>query len=136
MFECDTAHRRPVAVLCTLYKISCNPVHPLYGALPEWYVPVRFTRGALVVHRYTYSIHRWRTSQYRRTFIPRSISLWYDLADPVFDDVELLGFKSRDIFLLFIGLATLSIFVWTIFPFLYFLFIGCIMGWGLRIDSV
>ena len=29
VFECDIAHRRSVAVLCMLYKIRCNPVHPL-----------------------------------------------------------------------------------------------------------
>ena len=34
VFECDIAHRRSVAVLCMLYKIRCNPVHPLNGALP------------------------------------------------------------------------------------------------------
>ena len=34
VFECDISHRRPVAVLCMLYKIRCNPVHPLNGALP------------------------------------------------------------------------------------------------------
>ena len=28
------AHRRSVAVLCMLYKIRCNPMHPLYGVLP------------------------------------------------------------------------------------------------------
>ena len=39
--ECDIAHRRSVAVLCMLYKIRCNPVHPLNGALPGPYVPVR-----------------------------------------------------------------------------------------------
>ena len=44
-----------VAVL--LYKIRCNPMHPRYGALPGLYVPVLVTRGALVAHRYTYSIH-------------------------------------------------------------------------------
>ena len=47
--------RRSVAVLCMLYKIRCNPVHPLNGALPGPYVPVRVTRGALVAHRYTYA---------------------------------------------------------------------------------
>ena len=46
MFECDLAHRRSVAVLCMLYKIRCNPMHPLYGALRVPYVPVRVTRGA------------------------------------------------------------------------------------------
>ena len=53
VFECDIAHRRSVAVLCLLYKIRCNLVHPLNGALPGPYVPVRVTRGALVTHRHT-----------------------------------------------------------------------------------
>ena len=47
---CDLAHRRSVAVLCMLYKIRCNSMHPLYGALPVTYVPVRVTRGALIAH--------------------------------------------------------------------------------------
>ena len=29
VFDCDIAHRRSVAVLCMLYEIRCNPVHPL-----------------------------------------------------------------------------------------------------------
>ena len=33
--------------------------------------------------------------QYSRTFIPFSVSLWDDLANPVFDGVGLAGFKSR-----------------------------------------
>ena len=44
VFECDHAHRRSVAALCMLYKIGCNPMHPLYGALPVQYVPGRVTR--------------------------------------------------------------------------------------------
>ena len=55
VFECDIAHRRSVAVLCVLYKIMWNPVHPFNNALPGLYVPVRVSRGALVVHRYTYA---------------------------------------------------------------------------------
>ena len=35
-----------------------------------------------------------KTSQYRRTFSPLSVSLWNDLCDPVFDGVGLAGFKS------------------------------------------
>ena len=39
VFECDIAHCRSVAVLCIyvymLYKIRCNPMHPLNGALPR-----------------------------------------------------------------------------------------------------
>ena len=93
--ECDISHRRSVAVLCMLCKIRCNPVHPLYGALPEPCVPARVTRGALVAHRYTYAPPRCRTLQYSRTFIPFSVSLWNDLANPVFDGMGLAGFKSR-----------------------------------------
>ena len=93
MFECDLAHGSSVAVLCMLYKIRCNQMHPLYGALPVPYVPVRVTRG--IAHRYTYPPPRCRTSQYCRTFIPLSVSLWNDLSDPVFDGVGLAGFKSR-----------------------------------------
>ena len=96
VFESDIAHRRPVAVFCMLYKIGCNPMHhPLYDALPVPYVPVRFTSGAVTAHRYTYEPPRCRTSQYRRTFIPMSVSLWNDLGDTVFGGVGLGGFKSR-----------------------------------------
>ena len=88
-------HHRSVGVLCMLYKIRCNPMHPLNDALPGPYVPVRVTCGALVAHRYTYAPPRCRTSQYRRTFNPFSVSLWNDLANPVFDGVGLEFFKSR-----------------------------------------
>ena len=64
VFEYDISHRRSVAVLCMLYKIRCNPVHPLNGALPGPYVPARVTRGALVAHRYTYAPPHCRTLQY------------------------------------------------------------------------
>ena len=43
VFQCDISHRRSMTVLCMLYKIRCNPVHPLNGALPGEYVPVRVT---------------------------------------------------------------------------------------------
>ena len=70
VFECDISHRRSVAVLYILYKIRCNPVHPLNGALPGPFVPARVTRGALVAHRYTSAPPRCRTLQYSRIFIP------------------------------------------------------------------
>ena len=50
VFEYDISHHQSVAVLCMLYNIRCNLMHPLYGALPGPYVPVRVTRGALVAH--------------------------------------------------------------------------------------
>ena len=69
MFECDIVRRRYVAVLCMLYKIKCNSMHPLNGALPGLYVPVRVTRGALVAQRYTYG-----------AFIPLSVPVMILLA--------------------------------------------------------
>ena len=87
VFECYLAHRRSVAALCMLYKIRCNPVHPLYCGLPVPYVPVR-----VIAHPYTYVPPHCRASQYRRTFISLSVSLWNDVSDPVFDG---MGFKSR-----------------------------------------
>ena len=69
-------------------------MHLLNDELPGPYVSVRVTRGALVAHRYTYAPPSCRTSQYHRTFVPLSLSLWNDIADPVFDVVRLAGFKS------------------------------------------
>ena len=98
MFECDIAHRQSVTILCMLHKIRGNPMHHLNGSLRGLYVLVRVTRGALAAHRYNYAPPRCRISQYRRTFIPLSVSLWNDLVNPVyrraFDDVGLAGFKS------------------------------------------
>ena len=127
MFECDLAQRRSVAVLCMLQKIRCNSMHPLYGALPVPHVPVWVTRGAVIAHRYTYAPPRCRTSQYRWTFIPWSVSLWNDLSDHVFDGVGLAGFNSK---CLFIGLAARSLFVSYCFPFLFFHSMGWCCGVG------
>ena len=70
-------------------------MHPLNGTLPGPNVPVWVTSGAVVAHRYTYASPRCKTLQYRRTIIPFSVSLWNELANPVFDGVGLAGFKSR-----------------------------------------
>ena len=56
---------------------------------------VCFTRSGVIAHRYTYAPPRYRTSQYRRTFVPLSVSLWNDLSDTVFDGVGLAGFNSK-----------------------------------------
>ena len=69
VFECGISHRRSVAVLCMLYKIRCNLVHPLNDALDGLYVPAWVTRGALFEHRYTCAPPRCRTLEYSRTFI-------------------------------------------------------------------
>ena len=78
-----------------LFKIKSNPMHPLSGALPLSYVPSRVTRGALVAHRHSFAPARCRTSQYRKSSVTLSVSLWNVLSNPVFDGVGLAGFKSR-----------------------------------------
>ena len=70
VLNCDISHLPSVSVLCMLYKIRCNPKHPLCDALPVPYVPVRVTRGALIAHRYTFAPPRWRTSHYRKLLFP------------------------------------------------------------------
>ena len=95
VFECDLAHRRSVAVLCMLFKFRCNPLHPLYVAIPVSYVPVQVTRRAEIADRFNYAPPRCRTSQYSRTSISFAVSLWNYLSDTVFDGVGLAGFKSR-----------------------------------------
>ena len=95
VLECNLAHRRSVAELCMFFKIKSNPMHPLSGALPLPYVPARVTHDAFFAHRHSFEPPRCRTSQYRRTFVPLSVSLWNDLIGPVFDGVVLAGFKSR-----------------------------------------
>ena len=95
VLECNLAHRRSVAELCMLFKIKSNPLRHLSGALPLPYVPVHVTRGALVSHGHSFAPSNCRTSQYRRTFVPLSVSLWNDLNDPVFDGVGLADFKSK-----------------------------------------
>ena len=89
VLDCNLAHRRSVAELCMLFKIKSNPLDPLSGALPLPYVPARVTRGPFVAHRHSFALPRCRTSQYRRTFVPLSVSLWNDLSDPVIDGVGL-----------------------------------------------
>ena len=108
VFNCDLSHRRSVAVLCMLYKIRCNPMHPLCGALPVPYVPVRVTRVL-------WSPPRCRTSQYRRTFIPLS------RAGP-------MPFCWPSCFLLF----CLQLFSFS----LLFFYRLVVLGWGLRTARV
>ena len=56
-------------------------MHHLSGALPLPYMPARVTRGALVAQRHSFATSRCRTSQYRRTFVLLSMTLWNDLSD-------------------------------------------------------
>ena len=129
VLNCNLSHRWSVAVLCMLYKIRCNQMHPLCGALPVSYVPVRVTRGALIAHRYTCAPPRCRTSQYRRIFILLlNISLersgW-----PRIRRCGIDGFQEQ-VQCLFVGLVALSFPVFNCFPFLFFSSIGWLCGAG------
>ena len=77
VLECKLDHRRSVAELCMLFKIKSNSMlpFPLSRAFPLPYMPARVTRGALVAHRHSFAHPHCRTSQYRRTFVPLSVSL-------------------------------------------------------------
>ena len=87
----------------------------------------------LVVHRYTYTLPHSRTSQYRDTFMPLSVSLWNDLADPVFDGVGLTGNKSMEnVFLLPYHFLSSTVFHFSS----SFLDRLVLWGSGLRTDSV
>ena len=104
-------------------------MHPLCGAVPVPYVPVRVTRSALVAHRYTYAPPRCRTSQNRRTFIPLSSSLWNDLTNSLLDGMVLAGLKSQGQ-CFFIGLAARFLLVFYCFTFLFFVSIDRHCGAG------
>ena len=95
VLDCNLAHRRSAAELCKLFKIRSDPMHPLSGALPLPYVPARVTRGALVAHRLSFAPPRCRSSQYRRSFVPLSVSLWNYLSDLVFDGCRTGGFQEQ-----------------------------------------
>ena len=134
VLECNLAHRRSVAELCMLFNIKSNQMYPLSGALPLRYVPACVTRGALVAHRHSFSPPRCKTSQYCRSFVPLSVSLWNDLSDSVFDGVGVAGFKSRaNAFLL--AWSALSFLSPTVFSFPSFQDL-VVWGWGLWTDSV
>ena len=139
MFECDIAHRRSVAVLCMLYKIRCNPIHAPSSWCSTCVVcaSAGYTRCSFRTSVYLLCGHRRsRASHYRTTFIPFFVSLLNDLADPVFDGVELAGFKSRaNVFLL--ALAAPSMFVFYYFSIsLLSAYRLVLWGWGLWPDRV
>ena len=109
--------------MCMLYKIRCSLFMVLYQC--RMYHAARVTSGALVAHGYTYAPPRCRTSQDLHSL---SLSLWNDLADPVFDGVGLEGFKSK-VNAFFIGLSCFILFcLLLIFPFYSFCLLVGIVG--------
>ena len=117
-----------VVLLCLLlHKIGCNPMHPLYGALPVPYAPVQVTCGAVIMHHYTYAPPHCRTPQFCRTSIPLSVSLWNVFTDLVFDDQCF----HEQIQCLFIGLVAHSLLISCCVPFLVFHSMGWYCGAGI-----
>ena len=120
-----------------LFKISCNPMHHLYGAQTMPYVPVRVTGFDFISHiGKLMCLLAAEPAQYRRTFTPLSVSLWNDLAYPVFNGVGLSIFKSRaNANAILLTLATGSIFCQLLF---YLSLLSpyrlVLWGWGLRTD--
>ena len=113
--------------LCMLYKIGCNPMHPLDGALPGPYVPVRITRGTLVSHRYTYPPPRCKILQYRSSFVLLS-DLLGRFCRPRIRWCGTGGFQEQcQCFFIRLSCSIPTIEQLrpsTIFPFLFFLYIG------------
>ena len=133
VFECDLAHRRSVAVLCMLYKIRCNLMHPLYGALPVLYVPVRVTRvDQTSVHLCVSSLQNLAVSQ---DFI---FPCQY-LCETIFMTPCLMcgtsGFQEQGQ-CLFIGLTACLLLVSCCFPFSSSFYGLVLWGWGLWTDRV
>ena len=70
------------------------PLLSRYGAISRPYVLERVTSGALVARVYL-SASSLLDLAGPQDFITLSVSLWNELADPVFDGVGLDGYKSR-----------------------------------------
>ena len=72
VIEGDIDHRRSVAVLCMLYKIRCNLMHPLNDALPGPYVPVQ---AQAVPWSHIGILMHCLAAEPRSTAVPLSVSL-------------------------------------------------------------
>ena len=128
MLNCNLSHRRSVAMLCMLYKIRCNPMHPLCGTLPEPYVPVWVTRGTLIAHRYTFA----RTAGLLFPSQYLSGTIWFTLYSMVWD-----WRVSRAGPMLFCWPSCSLLFCLQLFSLsLLFLYRLVVWGWGLQTDRV
>ena len=74
---------------------------------------------------------RWRTSQYRRTFVPHLVSLWNHLGDPVFDGEGRRVLRLEP--MLPVGLICSFFLTPTILSFSFFHAL-VVWGWGFRIN--
>ena len=86
-------HHHFISSLCMLYKIFCNPSHPLHSELPNLFRPRRVTRGSLSINSLSFSPMRFHTSQYSRCFILATTKLWNELPSIIVEATELQKFK-------------------------------------------
>ena len=130
--ECEIANRWSVAVLCMLHKIRCNPMHPLYGALPGQYTyQCAGYKQWLIPLRYTYAPPRCTKSQYSRIFyFPVSISVERSCWSPysMVSDWRVSEAGPMP----FYGLAAPYLFSPTVFHFSSFILCVGLWGWGLH----
>ena len=94
---------------------------------------MRVTSAALVAHRFTFAPSWCRTSKYQDQFIPNSVSLWNNLAEPVFDGMGLACFKSRE--MLFYWPKLLDRFLSFLYPEWTHRQGGCLVCCGCTLDS-
>ena len=140
VFQCDFASSSICGsivydVQYMIYKNTCNPMHSHYGALPVPYVPVRVTRNTYIAHRYICAPPRCWTSQYCRTCVPISVSLWNDLADPLFAGVGLPDFKRRaNAFCWPKRTLPLCLLLFSLSLLFFYRLVS--FGWGLRTDCM
>ena len=121
MLECNIAHYRPVAILCMMFQIRYNPMHPHYFTLRVPYVPARVTRCSLVALGYTYAPPRCRTSHYRWTCIPLSVFMWNYILVTLYRRCVISGFKEQYKCFAIGMLIALFVFHWFIFLFVLYM---------------
>ena len=85
----DLWHRLCISFLCTVFKICRNPKHPLYSDLLGLFRPVQITRGALRFNNLAFSVVRFNTTQFSRSFISAVTRLWNDHLNHVVESVQL-----------------------------------------------
>ena len=75
-----------------LFKICLNPKYPLYSDLLGLFHRVRIT-GVLSFNNLVYSVVRFTTTRFSKSFIAAVTRLWIDLPNHVVESVHLQNFK-------------------------------------------
>ena len=88
-------HRRLVGVLTHFYKIASDSSHPLHCLLPDTFRPARVTRSSSLMNDHCFSVIRFRTSQFSRSFFPALVRVWNTLPRDIVESVNCDIFKKR-----------------------------------------